>query len=122
MKITTIGIDLAKEVFQIHGVDERGKDLVRKQIKRKDLAQYFANLPPCLIGMEVCGSAHYWARKLGSYGHTAKLMAPQFVKPHMIQSWRHIKMAELDKLRVDLQYGDLHQRVLEINNFFTELK
>lgn len=83
MKITTIGIDLAKAVFQIHGVDERGKVAVRKQLKRAEMATYFANLEPCLIGMEACGSAHHWARKLESYGHTVKLMAPQFVKPYV---------------------------------------
>ena len=83
MKITTIGIDLAKEVFQIHGVDARGKAVLRKQLKRKDMAQYFAKLEPCLIGMEACGSAHHWARKLGGYGHMVKLMAPQFVKPYV---------------------------------------
>lgn len=83
MKITTIGIDLAKEVFQIHGVDERGKAALRKQLKRKDMAEYFANLEPCLVGMEACGSAHHWARKLEGYGHTVKLMAPQFVKPYV---------------------------------------
>ncbi|MGA8148258.1 MAG: hypothetical protein WB870_11885 [Gallionellaceae bacterium] len=60
MKITTIGIDLAKEVFQIHGVDERGKVQVRKVLKRKDMAKYFANLEPCLIGMEACSTAHHW--------------------------------------------------------------
>lgn len=83
MKITTIGIDLAKTVFQIHGVDEHGKVAVRKQLKRAEMATYFANLEPCLIGMEACGSAHHWARKLESYGHTVKLMAPQFVKPYV---------------------------------------
>lgn len=83
MKITTIGIDLAKEVFQIHGVDEHGKVVVRKQLKRKEMAKYFANLELCLIGMEACGGAHYWARKLNGYGHTVKLMAPQFVKPYV---------------------------------------
>jgi transposase len=83
MKITTIGVDLAKNVFQIHGVDERGKVAVRKQLKRAEMAKYFAKLEPCLIGMEACGSAHYWARKLESYGHTVKLMAPQFVKPYV---------------------------------------
>ncbi|MFA6064128.1 MAG: IS110 family transposase [Gallionella sp.] len=83
MKITTIGIDLAKIVFQIHGVDERGKVGVRKQLKRADMSNYFVNLAPCLIGMEACGSAHYWARKLEGYGHTVKLMAPQFVKPYV---------------------------------------
>ena len=83
MKITTIGIDLAKIVFQIHGVDERGKVGVRKQLKRAEMSVYFSNLEPCLIGMEACGSAHYWARKFEGYGHTVKLMAPQFVKPYV---------------------------------------
>jgi transposase len=83
MKITTIGIDLAKIVFQIHGVDERGKVGVRKQLKRAEMLVYFSNLEPCLIGMEACGSSHYWARKLEGYGHTVRLMAPQFVKPYV---------------------------------------
>ena len=72
MKITTIGIDLAKNIFQIHGVDERGKVAVRKQLKRAQMLSYFANLEPCLIGMEACGSAHHWARTLEGYGHTVK--------------------------------------------------
>jgi transposase len=83
MKITTIGIDLAKAVFQIHGVGERGKVAVRKQLKRSEMSSYFANLGPCLIGMEACGSAHHWARKLQGFGHTVKLMSPQFVKPYV---------------------------------------
>lgn len=83
MKITTIGIDLAKNVFQVHGVDVQGKVVLKKQCKRDQMAAFFANLPPCLIGMEACGSAHYWARKLQALGHTVKLMAPQFVKPYV---------------------------------------
>jgi transposase len=83
MKITTIGIDLAKSLFQVHGVDERGKAVLRKQLKRKDVLSFFANLEPCLIGMEACGSAQYWARKLTTLGHTVRLMAPQFVKPYV---------------------------------------
>lgn len=83
MKVITIGVDLAKAVFQVHGVDERGKAVLRKQLKRKDVVSFFANLAPCLIGMEACGSAHYWARKLSGLGHTARLMAPQFVKPYV---------------------------------------
>ena len=71
MKITTIGIDLAKTVFQVHGVDERGKAVLRKQLRRKDLLSFFANLEPCLIGMEACGSAHYWAEALGVRSHSA---------------------------------------------------
>ena len=61
MDITTIGIDLAKNVFQVHGVDHQGKTVLKKQLKRIDVAKFFANLSPCLIGMEACGSAHYWA-------------------------------------------------------------
>lgn len=83
MKITTIGVDLAKNVFQVHGVDERDKAALRKQLKRKDVVKFFANLEPCLIGMEACGSAHYWARKLTALGHTVRLIAPQFVKPYV---------------------------------------
>jgi len=83
MEITTIGLDLAKNVFQVHGVTERGKTVLRKQLRRDQLAPFFANLPPCLIGIEACGSAHHWARKLQALGHTVRLMAPQFVKPYV---------------------------------------
>jgi len=83
MQITTVGIDLAKNVFQIHGVNEHGKAVVRKQMRREQVAAFFANLPPCLIGMEACSSAHHWARKLQGLGHTVRLMAPQFVKPYV---------------------------------------
>ena len=83
MKITTIGIDLAKSVFQVHGVDTMGKAVLKKQIKRDQMVTFFTNLMPCLIGMEACGSAHFWARKLQAMGHTVRLMAPQFVKPYV---------------------------------------
>ena len=83
MKVTTIGIDLAKSVFQVHGVDEHGKPVIKKQLKRHQMAEYFVNLPPCLIGMEACGGAHHWARKLRSMGHTVRLIAPQYVKPYV---------------------------------------
>ncbi len=83
MKITTIGIDLAKEVFQIHGVDDHGKVLLRKQLRRNKMTKFFANIEPYLIGMEACGSSHHWSRVLGEFGHTVKLMSPQFVKPYV---------------------------------------
>ena len=83
MKITTVGIDLAKDVFQIHGVDAQGQVVLKKQLRRVQMASFFVNLPQCLIGMEACGSAHYWARKLQDQGHTVRLMAPQFVKPYV---------------------------------------
>ncbi|GKS68291.1 hypothetical protein W03_02950 [Nitrosomonas sp. PY1] len=83
MKITTIGIDLAKEVFQVHGVDMHSKAVLRKQLRRSEMVRFFANLEPCLIGIEACGSSHHWARKLGEFGHTVRLMSPQFVKPYV---------------------------------------
>jgi len=83
MNIKTIGIDLAKSIFQVHGVDKRGNVIVNKQLRRTKVLEFFVQLPPCLIGMEACGSAHYWARKLGEQGHEVKLMAPQFVKPYV---------------------------------------
>jgi transposase len=83
MKITTIGIDLAKNVIQVHGVDERGRTVLRKQLKRAQVTAFFANLEPCLIGMEACGSAQHWARKLAGFGHEVRLMAPQFVKAYV---------------------------------------
>ena len=94
MKITTIGIDLAKNVIQVHGVDERGKTVLKKQLKRNQVAPFFANLPPCRIGMEACGSAHHWARKLESFGHIVKLMAPQFVKPYVKTNKNDVADAE----------------------------
>jgi len=83
MKVTTVGIDLAKNVFQVHGVNEHGKPVLRKQLKRDQLVTFFVNVEPCLIGMEACGGAHHWARKLQSLGHDVRLMAPQFVKPYV---------------------------------------
>lgn len=83
MKITTIGIDLAKNVFQLHGVDARGKAMLKKPLQRHQVLPFFTNLGPCLIGLEACGSAHHWARKLQTMGHAVRLMAPQFVKPYV---------------------------------------
>jgi transposase len=94
MKITTAGIDLAKNLMQVHGVDEYGKAVLRKQLGRNQVLLFFANVPPCLIGMEACGSAHHWARKLEELGHTVKLMAPQFVKPYVKTNKNDIADAE----------------------------
>jgi transposase len=81
--IATIGIDLAKNVFALHGVDKDGKTVLKKTLKRDQLALFFVNRIACRIGMEACGSAHYWARKLQAMGHSVFLMAPQFVKPYV---------------------------------------
>jgi transposase len=82
-RITTIGIDLAKKVFQVHGVDAEGKVVVARKLRRKEVLAFFAKLPPCLIGMEACGSAHYWGREITKLGHTVKLMPPKYVKAYV---------------------------------------
>lgn len=83
MQITTLGIDLAKEVFHVHGEDDHGKVVVRKRLSRKKLLAFVVKLPPCRIGMEACGGAHYWARKFRQLGHDVRLMPPQYVKPYV---------------------------------------
>lgn len=83
MRATTIGIDLAKSSFQVHGVDVHGKVALRKQLRRGKLLEFFANLPCCRVGIEACGGAHHWARELTKLGHEVRLMAPQYVKPYV---------------------------------------
>src|SRR5215475_691111 len=80
MKVTTLGIDLAKSIFQLHGVDEHGKVVVQKRVPRSKLLETIAQLPAGVIGMEACASAQYWAREFQQVGHTVKLISPQFVK------------------------------------------
>lgn len=82
MSVSTIGIDLAKNSFSLHGVDEHGKPCLRKTVSRKKLLNTLANVPPCLIGMEACSGAHYWARELGKLCHDVRIMAPKFVIPY----------------------------------------
>jgi len=83
MKIATIGLDLAKTLFQVHGADSQGNIVVRKQLRRADVLPFFAKLEPCVVGMEACGSSHYWGRELTKLGHTVCLIAPQFVRPYV---------------------------------------
>jgi transposase len=94
MNITTVGIDLAKNVMQVHGVDARGKAIVRRQLRRAQLVPFFAQLPPCLIGMEACASAHHWGRALERFGHRVRLMSPQFVKPYVKTNKNDVADAE----------------------------
>src|SRR4051794_19911784 len=82
-EISTVGLDLAKNVFQVHAVDASGKVLLRRQLRRSAMAKFFAELPPCTVGMEACGSAHHWARVIGGYGHQVRLMPPAYVKPYV---------------------------------------
>ena len=81
MTIMRVGIDQAKNVFQVHGVDERERVVLRKQLKRHQVLAFFAQCPRCLIGMEACGGSHYWVRELRNLGHDVRLIAAQFVRP-----------------------------------------
>ena len=82
-KLSTVGIDLAKNVFYVHGADESGKKVFNKKLSRKEVLKFFSNLSSCLVGMEAGGGAHYWAREIAKLGHETKMMAPQFVKPYV---------------------------------------
>ena len=83
MQITTIGLDLAKNVFQVHGVDAEGTVVVRRKLRRTQVREFFVKLAPCLIGMKACGTAHFWARELIAMGHQVKIMPPSYVKAYV---------------------------------------
>jgi transposase len=82
-KISMIGLDLAKNVFQVHGVDGCGQVVLRRQLRRGQVERFFAELPPCVVGMEACGGAHYWARVVQQLGHEVRLMHASYVKPYV---------------------------------------
>lgn len=86
MQVSTIGVDLAKNVFQVHGVDSDGKVAISRQLRRKQVIEFFGKIPPCLVGMEACGTAHHWARELTKFGHTVRLMPPSYVKAYVKRS------------------------------------
>ncbi len=92
--IKVLGIDLAKDVFQLHGTNEHGRCLLTKRLSRKKLREYMANIPSCLVGIEACGGSHYWASVFESYGHTVKIMSPQFVKPYVKSNKNDARDAE----------------------------
>ena len=81
--ITTIGLDIAKSVFQVHGIDAEGNVILRRQLKRRYVLAFFQKLPPCLVGIEACASSHHWSRELQALGHTVRLMPPAYVKPYV---------------------------------------
>ena len=83
MTITVVGLDLAKNVFQVHGIDEAGEPRLKRKLRRSEVLPLFANLPPALVGIEACHTAHYWGRELSKLGHEVRLMPPQFVKPYV---------------------------------------
>ena len=81
--VSTIGLDIAKSVFQVHGVDANGLVVVRRQLKRRYVLAFFEKLAPCLVGIEACASSHYWSRELQALGHNVRLMPPAYVKPYV---------------------------------------
>src|SRR6266436_6876308 len=85
-EVSTIGLDIAKSVFQIHGVDAGGAVVIRKRITRAKLLEFFAALPPCVVGIEACPTAHHWSRRLQALGHTVRLMPPSYVKAYLKRS------------------------------------
>jgi transposase len=83
MEISTIGLDIAKNVFQVHGVDEAGEVVIRKQLRRSQVIAFFEKLPPCLVGIEACATAHHWSRELQALGHEVRLMPAGYVKAYV---------------------------------------
>jgi transposase len=81
--VTAVGLDIAKSVFQLHGVDAGGQVVIRRKLKRRYVLVFFQKLPRCLVGIEACASSHYWSRELGALGHTVRLMPPAYVKPYV---------------------------------------
>ncbi len=81
LEITTVGLDLAKHVFQVHGADASGRAMLRKRLRRSQVLEFFAQLPPCVVAMEACGGAHFWGREIGRLGHEVRLIPPAYVRP-----------------------------------------
>ena len=103
MQVTTIGLDIAKNVFQVHGIDAAEKVVVRKQLRRRQVLEFFKALPPCLVGMEACATAHYWARELTKLGHQVRLMPAKDVKAYV--KLRSIILVIKKRLREILEAG-----------------
>src|SRR4051812_8954491 len=82
-QVTTIGLDLAKNLFQVHGADAQGRPVLKRRLAREKVLEFFADLPACLVGLEACAAAHHWARELTRLGHTVRLMPPQYVRPYV---------------------------------------
>src|SRR5690606_9204557 len=117
MKLKRVGLDLAKRVFQVHGVDAGERAVVRKTLTRKRLRAFLSDLEPTVIGMEACGSAHYWARELSALGHEVRLISPQFVKPYVKGNknvYEELQAADARVRALDAQlkaHGEADERV-----------
>ena len=92
--ITTIGLDIAKSVFQVHGIDAEGKVLIRRQLKRRYVLAFFEKLQPCLVGIEACATSHHWSRELKALGYNVRLMPPAYVKPYVKRQKNDVADAE----------------------------
>jgi transposase len=103
--ITTIGLDIAKSVFQVHGIDAVGQVVMRRQLKRRYVLKFFEKLPPCLVGIEACASSHHWSRELQTLGHVVRLMPPAYVKPYVKRHKNDV--TDADALAV-IRYAKIH--------------
>src|SRR5213082_1835891 len=104
--ITTIGLEIAKSVFQVHGIDAAGQVVMRRQLKRRYVLAFFQKLPACVVGIEACASSHYWSRELQALGHTARLMPPAYVKPFVKRQKND--MADAEAICVAAQRPTMH--------------
>ena len=110
---STIGLDIAKWVFQAHGADATGRVVFRKRLVRAKVLEFFAGQPPCLVALEACGGAHYWARELGKLGHTVRLIPPAYVKPFVKSNKNDFRDAEaIGALSAEL---DLHDEAAALH-------
>src|SRR6266513_2361105 len=115
--VTTIGLDIAKMVFQVHGVDAEGKVIIRRKLKRRYVAAFFQKLPPCLVGIEACASSHHWSRELKALGHTVRLMPPAYVKPYVKRQKNDAADAEAiceAVTRANMRFVDQDTRAAEL--------
>jgi transposase len=100
LSISTIGLDIAKSVFQVHGVDATGHVMLRRQFRRRQVLTFFQKLPPCLVGIEACASSHHWSRELQALVHTVRLMPPAYVKPYGAPQRRVLPVEEGSTSRI----------------------
>ena len=116
--VTTIGFDIAKSVFQVHGIGGEGEVVIRRQLKRRHVLVFFQKVPPCLVGIEACASSHHWSRELQALGHTVRLMPPAYVKPYVKRHKNDATDAEAickaggptaDCTYYGVSFGELHQ-------------
>ena len=109
--ITTIALDIAKSVFQVHGVDAGGQVVVRRQLKRRSVLAFFQKLSPCLVGIEACASSHHWSRELQALGHTVRLMPPAYVKPYVKRQRASKTMFQMLGVFAEFERGIIRERV-----------